>query len=164
MVWFKRIGLNTMTKDDLKTQMVSLGFDSKKVDGIIDAYNEVPSFTYMSVYNPKGITPKPDCDYVTAFQDAHSKYGLYIFYDNNDQIIYIGEAAEEPFKDRLSQHFNESDGGLRNKLASKSELLSKLEASNVLSLYGKNDKTNSRETHFDEDLLIGLFRPDLNDR
>lgn len=69
------------------------------------------------------------------------------FYDNNNKIIYVGEAAEEEFKDRLSQHFNESDGGLKNKLSSKPNLLSKLMASNVLILYGKYNKDDSRSTH-----------------
>ena len=69
------------------------------------------------------------------------------FYDNNNKIIYVGEAAEEEFKDRSSQHFNESDGGLRNKLSSKPNLLSKLMASNVLILYGKYNKDDSRSTH-----------------
>ena len=69
------------------------------------------------------------------------------FYDNNNKIIYVGEAAEEEFKDRSSQHFNESDGGLRNKLSSKPNLLSKLMASNVLILYWKYNKEDSRSTH-----------------
>ncbi len=72
---------------------------------------------------------------------------MYIFYDNNNKIIYVGEAGEEEFKDRSSQHFNESDGGLRNKLSSKPNLLSKLMASNVLILYGKYNKDDSRSTH-----------------
>lgn len=153
-----------MTKDDLKALMVKNGYDSNKTNSMIDAYKEIPAFTYMSVYNPKGVTPKPNCDFRSAFKDAYSKYGLYIFYDNNNKIIYVGEAAEEEFKDRLSQHFNESDGGLRSKLSSKPNLLSKLNASNVLILYGKYNKDDSRNTHFDEDLLIGLFKPELNDR
>lgn len=69
------------------------------------------------------------------------------FYDNNNKIIYVGEAAEEEFKDRLSQHFNKSDGDLKNKLLSKPNLLSKLMASNVLILYGKYNKDDSRSTH-----------------
>lgn len=153
-----------MTKDDLKALMVKNGYDSIKTNSMIDAYKEIPAFTYMSVYNPKGVAPKPNCDFLSAFKDAYSKYGLYIFYDNNNKIIYVGEAAEEEFKDRLSQHFNESDGGLRSKLSSKPNLLSKLNASNVLILYGKYNKDDSRNTHFDEDLLIGLFKPELNDR
>lgn len=153
-----------MTKDDLKAIMVEYGYDSNKTNSMIDAYKEIPAFTYMSVYNPKGVTPKPNCDFRSAFKDAYSEYGLYIFYDNNNKIIYVGEAAEEEFKDRLSQHFNESDGGLRNKLSLKPKLLSKLNASNVLILYGKYNKDDSRSTHFDEDLLIGLFKPELNDR
>lgn len=72
---------------------------------------------------------------------------MYIFYDNNNKIIYVGEAGEEEFKDRSSQHFNESDGGLRNKLSSKPNLLSKLMASNVLILYEKYNKDDSRSTH-----------------
>lgn len=72
---------------------------------------------------------------------------MYIFYDNNNKIIYVGEAGEEEFKDRSSQHFNESDGGLRNKLSSKPNLLSKLMASNVLIFYGKYNKDDSRSTH-----------------
>lgn len=153
-----------MTKDDLKKLMVDHGYDSNKTNSMIDAYEEIQAFTYMSLYNPKGGTPKPYCDYKSAFKNAYSEYGLYIFYDNNNEIIYVGEAAEEEFKDRLSQHFNESDGGLRNKLSSKPNLLSKLEESNVLILYGKYNKDDSRSTHFDEDLLIGLFKPELNNR
>lgn len=83
----------------------------------------------MSVYNPNGKKTKSNCNYKKAFGDAYSEYELYIFYDSNNKIIYIGEAAEEEFKDRLSQHFNESDGGLRNKLSSKPNRLSKLMAS-----------------------------------
>lgn len=153
-----------MTKEELKKLMVEHGYDSNKTNTMIDPYNEISSFTYMSVYNPNGKKPKSHCNYKKAFGNAYSKYGLYIFYDNNNKIIYVGEAAEEGFKDRLSQHFNESDGGLRNKLSSKPNLLFKLMASNVLILYGKYNKDDSRSTHFDEDLLIGLFKPELNDR
>lgn len=101
----------------------------------------------MSVYNPNGKKTKSNCNYKKAFGDSYSEYELYIFYDNNNKIIYVGEAGEEEFKDRSSQHFNESDGGLRNKLSSKPNLLSKLMASNVLIFYGKYNKDDSRSTH-----------------
>ena len=98
-------------------------------------------FLYMSVYNPNGKKTKSNCNYKKAFGDAYSEYELYIFYDSNNKIIYIGEAAEEEFKDRLSQHFNESDGGLRNKLSSKPNRLSKLMASKFWSFMENIIKT-----------------------
>lgn len=101
----------------------------------------------MSVYNPNGKKTKSHCNYKKTFGNAYSEYGLYIFFDSNNKIIYVGEVAEEEFKDRSSHHFNESDGGLRNKLSSKPNLLSKLMASNVLILYGKYNKDDSRSTH-----------------
>lgn len=104
-------------------------------------------FLYISVYNPNEKKTKSNCNYKKAFGDAYSDYRLYIFYDSNNKIIYVVEVAEEEFKDRLSHHFNESDGGLKNKLSSKPNLLSKIMASNVLILYGKNNKEDSRSTH-----------------
>ena len=101
----------------------------------------------MSVYNPNGKKTKSNCNYKKAFGDAYSEYELYIFYDSNNKIIYVGKAGEEEFKDRLSQHFNESDGGLKNKLSSKPNLLSKLMASNILILYRKYNKDDSKSTH-----------------
>lgn len=95
-----------MTKENLKALMIEYGYDSNKTNTMIDAYKEIPAFTYMSVYNPNGKKPKSHYNYKKAFGDAYSEYGLYIFYDNNNKIIYVGEAAEEEFKDRLSQHFN----------------------------------------------------------
>lgn len=154
-----------MTKKELIKLMVEHGYNSKKAKSMINSYKEILAFTYMSVYNPNGKKSKSHCNYKKAFDNAYLDYGLYIFYEkDNNEILYIGEAAEEEFKDRLSQHFNESDGGLRKKLSSKPDFLYKLENSEVLILYGKHNKNDSRSTHFDEDLLIGLFRPVFNDR
>ena len=39
-----------------------------------------------------------------------------------------------------------------------------LQKCEVLILYGKYNNSEARKTHFDEDLLIGIFKPQLNDR
>lgn len=100
----------------------------------------------MSVYNPNG-KKLNQIVIINSFWGFVFRIRTIYFYDNSNKIIYVGEAAEEEFKDRSSQHFNESDGGLRNKLSSKPNLLSKLMASNVLILYGKYNKDNSKSTH-----------------
>ena len=100
----------------------------------------------MSVYNPNG-KKLNQIVIINSFGGFVFRIRTIYFYDNSNKIIYVGEAAEEEFKDRSSQHFNESDGGLRNKLSSKPNLLSKLMASNVLILYGKYNKDNSKSTH-----------------
>ena len=43
-----------MTKENLKALMIEYGYDSNKTNTMIDAYKEIPAFTYMSVYNPNG--------------------------------------------------------------------------------------------------------------
>ena len=75
----------------------------------------------MSVYNPNGKKTKSNCNYKKAFGDAYSEYELYIFFDSNNKIIYVGEAAEEEFKDRSSHHFNEFDGGLIKQIVIKAK-------------------------------------------
>lgn len=151
-----------MNKDDLIDIMVTAGFSKDKATSIIQDYSEI-NFSYQSVHNPSGKVPKRNCDYVRAFGAAYSKFGLYIFYKNK-KIIYVGESAEEPFSKRLSQHFNNSQGGLRKKFANDKTSLGELDSSEVLILYDKYTNSKAKETHFDEDLLIGLFRPMLNNR
>lgn len=77
------------------------------------------------------------------------------------QILMIGEAATETISKRLKQHFNGSHGGLRHK---KPHAIPTLIGCDVLILYGKYNPLQSRNTHFDEDLLLGIFRPQYNDR
>lgn len=43
-----------MTRENLKALMVEYGSDSNKTNTMIDAYKEIPAFTYMFVYNPNG--------------------------------------------------------------------------------------------------------------
>lgn len=130
---------------------------SYKACAFLKKYSEIPAITYSTVQSSK--TKKK---YKKAFGDAYDNFGIYVFYETRtSNIIYIGEAASEPFRKRLSQHFNKSHGGLRHKKQNSIGILNKCE---ILVLYGKYDQTQARETHLDEDLLIGTFRPLLNDR
>ena len=52
-------------------------------------------------------------------------------------------------------------GGLPHKKSGTSTILASCD---VLILYGKYNASNARETHLDEDLLIWIFKPQLNDR
>lgn len=145
-----------MKKEDLLKQMVKKGMEKSFCELFLDGYLEIDPFSYVKVKNDTGHK------YKKYFGKSYDKFGIYIFYDpKNGKIKYIGEAASEPFSKRLTQHFNESNGGLRFKKADKIDVI---EACDVLILYGKHDNNKYRDIHFDEDLLIGLFRPFLNDR
>lgn len=55
-------------------------------------------------------------------------------------------------------------GGLPHKKSGTATILASCD---VLILYGKynaSNASNARETHLDEDLLIWIFKPQLNDR
>lgn len=52
-------------------------------------------------------------------------------------------------------------GGLPHKKSGTATILASCD---VLILYGKYNDSNARETHLDEDLLIWIFKPQLNDR
>lgn len=146
-----------MKKINLINLMNLHGIKANYARTIVDAYLEISSFSYLPTFN--STSPKK---YVKAFGKAYNSYGLYIFYDHTTMnIVYIGEAASEPFSKRLSQHFNKSHGGLIYKNSNNINILKTCE---VLILYGKYGSSQGRETHFDEDLLIGIFRPLLNDR
>ena len=144
-----------MNLDTLKKLMIEKGINEQRTKEFADGYKEIEPFKYNDVINDKGFK------YKKFFADAYSKYGLYIFYlQKSNEIIYIGEACSEPFSKRLSQHFNESHGGLRVK---KKDKITIILDSEILILYDKHSAEN-KEIHFDEDLLIGVFRPELNDR
>lgn len=146
-----------MDKNDLINELIKRGITAGVANGLINAYNEIPSFGYLTLQ-----ASTQSQKYLKQFGTAHSGYGIYIFYTSGTlDIKYIGEAASEPFSKRLSQHFNNSQGGLRIK---KSASLSIINSCDVLILYGKYGKAQARDTHFDEDFLIGTFRPQLNDR
>lgn len=147
-----------MNKKDLIEEMVEKGITSDMAYALLDTYSEIPAITYSTVQSSK--TKKK---YKIAFGEAYDNFGIYVFYETgtSPKIIYIGEAASEPFRKRLSQHFNKSHGGLRHKKPNSIGILNKSE---ILVLYGKYNQTQARETHLDEDLLIGTFRPLLNDR
>lgn len=150
-----------MDKIKLIKKLRQKGFRKTSAIKRLKKYMEIPCFTYESVYKVKG----QKNDYKTAFGDAYDKYGLYIFYDaSTNKVLYVGEAASEQFSSRLSQHFNESHGGLRKKFEKDPTRLQMLKKSNILVLYIKSGRKLSRIIHFDEDLLIGLLRPEWNDR
>lgn len=136
-----------------------MGFS--KANARLKKYASIASFTYESVYKVNGQRN----NYRKAFDKAYEKYGLYIFYKGNtNDILYVGEAATEPFSKRLSQHFNQSDGGLREKFVLDSTKMKELQDSEILILYIKRKGHSPQVIHFDEDLLIGLFCPPWNDR
>lgn len=145
-----------MNKNDLINEMVNNGIDRNRATALLNPYSEIPAFSYSKVQSTKGKK------FLAAFGAAYNDYGIYVFYDAGTMNIqYIGEAASEPFSKRLTQHFNKSHGGLRHK---KPHAISILNGCEVLILYGRFGKFQARETHLDEDLLIGTFRPQLNDR
>lgn len=80
-----------MTRENLKALMVEYGSDSNKTNTMIDAYKEIPAFTYMFVYNPNGKKPKSHCNYKKAFGNAYSEYGLYIFFMITIIKLYMSE-------------------------------------------------------------------------
>lgn len=147
-----------MNLADLLNEMISRGVGHTLACSFSRGYKEVPPFLYSSVKPSKN----GKRNYKKVFGKAYNDYGLYIFYDRNTgDIEYIGESASEPFRKRLSQHFNGSHGGLLAKKPSYSTTLNNCE---ILILYGKYNVAKSKNTHFDEDFLIGLFKPPLNDR
>ena len=145
-----------MNKDELKSEMMAKGMSQNFVDTLLDKYSEISPFSYRSV---KSLDKHK---YKTAFGEAYSRNGIYIFYKTKTlDIKYIGEAATEPFSKRWRQHFNRSHGGL---LYKKHNALAILESCDVLILYLEHNLSQARDIHFDEDLLIGTFRPCLNNR
>ncbi|MCS6120528.1 GIY-YIG nuclease family protein [Shewanella baltica] len=46
-----------------------------------------------------------------CFADLKGKHGVYIFRDQNCQILYVGEARKQDLKTRVIQNFSESDNG-----------------------------------------------------
>ena len=150
-----------MDKNALINKLKKLGYEKYRAIKRLKEYVELSCFTYKSVYKGKGLKN----DYKSAFGDAYDKYGLYIFYEAiTNEVLYVGEAASEPFSNRLSQHFNQSHGGLREKFKADAARLQRLENSNILVLYIKKGSPLRRTIHFDEDLLIGLLCPEWNDR
>ena len=150
-----------MDKIKLIKKLRQEGFRKTSARKRLKKYMEIPCFTYESVYKENGLRN----DYETAFGDAYDKYGLYIFYDaSTNKVLYVGEAASEPFSHRLSQHFNQSHGGLRKKFEADPTRLQMLLDSNILVLYIKSGNKSSRTIPFDEDLLIGVLCPEWNDR
>lgn len=146
-----------MNKNDLEQAMIQKGISKNFAHQILGNYLEIAPFAYSSI-RASNIRNK----FKQAFGSAYNNYGIYVFYyPNANEVKYIGEAASEPFSKRLTQHFNGSHGGLPFK---KPTLQNVLNACEVLILYGKYTTTQARNTHFDEDLLIGTFRPPLNDR
>ena len=151
-----------MTKSDLETIITQKGISSAYINSILKRYTDFDSLSYMSVYNPTNAKVKPPCDFLNGFGDAYNEYGIYIFYNPvTSEIKYIGEAAEEAFSKRLTQHFNSSHGGLRSKYKTQPLAILDIESCEILILFGAK---NAKVTHFDEDLLIGIFRPIYNDR
>lgn len=147
-----------MDKKEFLKKIKNMGFS--KVNARLKKYASIASFTYKSVYKNGQRN-----NYRKAFDMAYEKYGLYIFYDGTtNDILYVGEAATEPFSKRLSQHFNQSDGGLREKFVLDSTKMQELQNSEVLILYIKKGEYSPKEIHFDEDLLIGLLCPVWNSR
>ena len=107
-----------MKKEDLLKQMVEKGMEKNACELFLKGYLEMAPFSYVKVKNDTGRK------YKKYFGDSYDKFGIYIFYDpKNEEIKYIGEAASEPFSKRLTQHFNESNGGLRFKKQIKLMLL-----------------------------------------
>lgn len=146
-----------MDKKWLFKKLIEKGIAPCAANKLLKSYKEIPSFSYSALL----LSQQKD-KYSKQFGKAYSGYGIYIFYLKDPfEIKYIGEAASEPFSKRLSQHFNNSHGGLPKKKPGSTQIL---DLCDVLILYGKNGKKKARETHFDEDLLIGVFRPQLNDR
>ena len=138
-------------------EMVKNGISLARATALLRQYSEIPAISYSAVRKLKSKKK-----YSTAFGKAYNDYGIYVFYEAGTcNIMYIGEAAGEPFSGRLKQHFNNSYGGLPFKKPYSVPILNKCE---ILILYGKYNSTQKRETHLDEDLLIGIFRPQLNDR
>lgn len=146
-----------MDKNGFEQAMIQKGISSGLASQILKGYSEIVPFSYslIKTSNKRG-------KFRQAFGSAYDEYGIYVFYNpNTEEVKYIGEAASEPFSKRLTQHFNGSHGGLPIKKPTSQSVLKTCE---VLILYGKYTNAQARNTHFDEDLLIGTFRPPLNDR
>ena len=146
-----------MDKQDLIDCMIANGVKKKSATKRFNEYREIPTFSYNYVRSLSPSRQKYNC-----FGDAYNDYGIYIFYKSGTfDIQYIGAAALEPFRRRLTQQFNASHSGLP---AMKPKSISILNACDTLILYGKYNSAKAEYTHFDEDFLIGLFQPPLNDR
>lgn len=148
-----------MDKNGFEQAMVQKGISAELASRVLDKYEYIAPVSYSSIK-----ASNDEEKFKNAFGPAYDKCGIYVFYDSNtEEIKYIGEAASEPFSKRLTQRFNSSHGGLPFKIE-KNGLQNGLNTCEVLILYGKCTKDQARDTHFDEDLLIGTFRPQLNDR
>lgn len=100
------------------------------------------------------------------------KEGLYLFVNDDGEIIYVGSSHDRELMERVRQHFNDGDtGGLRKKLSP--EQLHELEHSTLYAcgLYeGLDDKKLDenlkceciRDIKLSESLLIGTLRPKYN--
>ena len=130
-----------MKKEDLLKRMVEKGMKKRFCKLFLKGYLEIAPFSYVQVKKDTGHK------YKKYLGDSYDKFGIYIFYDSkNEEIKYIGEAASEPFSKRLTQHFNESNGGLRFK---KTDKIGVIEAYDVLILYGKSNNNKYSDIHFD---------------
>ena len=45
------------------------------------------------------------------FEGVKERYGVYIFLDESKIPLYVGEAADQPLKDRIIQNYNKTSGG-----------------------------------------------------
>lgn len=67
-----------MNKTDLINEMVNNGITYATAFALINPYSEITPFSYLTVQASKKATK-----YKTAFGNAYSDYGLYIFYTSN---------------------------------------------------------------------------------
>ena len=45
------------------------------------------------------------------FRGVESRYGVYVFVDKSNSVLYVGEAHEQSLKDRITQNYTKDDTG-----------------------------------------------------
>lgn len=119
---------------------------------VLNNYTIQGPFTYSSMYHTKGKRSSYSC-----IKNFNNNYGIYIFTDLNDNIIYVGEASTQTIYIRIQNHFSNITGSLLKKAT-----LPVLLKSQIYLLIDNSSKINKQKILFDEALLIGICRPKYN--
>ena len=144
---------------------------------------ENDSFEIICINNlGEPICEKGNNDY-RIFSNIEKRYGVYIFFDDLNQPLYVGEATVQDLKTRITQNYNKDSGGTfrdnwleDNDGKTMSQCKNDEEKKNNLKLFldalkknkwkiitiSTSKKDQSRWIHVLEKALIGFLNPKHN--
>lgn len=112
------------------------------------------------------IWPEGGASDYSFLDDVKNKHGVYIFQNENGQVLYVGEARKQDIKTRVTQNFSEKDSGgtfrknyMSNESLSFDEFIKAMKSARLTLITSEQSDMLIRAL---ESLLILILKPKYN--